>query len=830
MHLRIKDWETRHVKRNTVLQIVMASVTLLILCILWTKADLHTHDKVRQQAVSIEANIASADIFDKDDKKLQTVYFTKEHIYQIKVYLEAEIYDNKDFVYFRLYDENFSCIYSEDFGCNLVARDGYIEATPDMDVVPGQTYYYEIIVPEKATFWWMYTVEMRLPVASVAELGLAENGPLYVDGIYRDDVALIADFDYGKPYQPWQWIAVSIAVVLCAVLLYVVCLYMFEKWEPYAEKITQYGRRALFVFAAVFAIILNVAVWAKNLFGNLTADKIVYTTGSIVGLLWLSAFLWIPKEKGKRQESQVMSQTWRNAIQILAFGCLFYALSLYVNADVEYLHTNQTRWMLICMGIALLAAKSEKLLYHKWNAIWIGISLIGSVIYCIQAEEGQPLYLAKLTSAVAVIWGLVVIQVWRTVSPQVWKKINKPYFFCWLAFIACTYICRYEKTWVFTASLPFVILLLYNLKAEEKKALLQNMAQGILCSFWMITFYNLCHRPYHYWLYYRYSGIFHTVACTGLYLAVVCGAAFALLLGKWKNKEKIAGVAMYELFTLVTAVNYVIFAMARTAMLAVAVNMFLVMLLSVYGYRKSFSRMCREGVLLVLCILLSFPFIYSVQRMVPAVINRPEYHRIESADREFAIHVGEPWDSDKYMTIERFVEMFTGRVSTSQESAAADTQGQDLLASLVTDHIQVQMQAEQSEDIVSEKADISNGRFDIFRLYLSKISWKGNPGTTLESGNGEIIAHAHNSYIMVAYNFGIAGGILFLLLCGWSLILSIKIFLRKGKKAGVYLVPFSLITIFGFTGITEWCFHPCFTPGYVFLFMIPLLMEKTETK
>lgn len=834
MHLRVKDWEPQNVKRNTVIQIVIAALTVFFLCILWTKGNLHTHHWVKQQAFHPGKEAVTGQTFAKDDKKLQTVYFTQDHVYQIKVYMDATIYDNKDFVYFRLYDENFSCIYSEDIGCNLIAREGFAKATPDLDVIPGQTYYYEIIVPLKATFWWMYTVETVLPTADVTALGLTENGPLYIDGVYTDEVALIADFDYGKAFSWWQWTGVSIGVVLVSILLYFGCLLLLETIKPYGTPIEKYGKIAVSVLAVVATGVFLFISVVKGVFGGYAADKAVYAMGAAIGLVWILAALWIPKERRHHQyEADVMSRTWRNAIQIICFACLFYASSQYVNADIEYLHTNNTRWILIFMGIALLMSKSEKTLFHKMNAIWLGISLAGGVIYCLFAEEGQERFVAKLTVAVVIIWGLVGIQICRGFDRELWSRINKPYFFCWIAFILCTYVFRYEKTWVFTASLPFIAVLLYNLHAEEKKYLLQNLAQGILLSFWMITFYNLCHRPYHYWMYYRYSGIFHTVACTGLYLAVVIGAAFALVLGKWKNKKRILGVAFYELFTMVTAVNYVFFSMARTAMLAVAVDMILVMLLSVFVYKKSFARMCQEGILLVVCMLISFPFVYTVQRTVPAVVNRPEYHRIEDQDREFAIHEGEPLDSDKYMTIERFYEMLTGRVSSSgdKESASVKENTDDLLVSLVTDHLQVKSNAEdENTDTLVEKTDISNGRFAIFKLYLSRVSWKGNEGAAITDDSGEGIAHAHNSYIMVAYNFGILGGILFLLLCIWTLGLSVKTFVQKGKKAGVYLVPFSLIIIFGFTSLTEWCFHPCFPGGYVFLFMIPLLMEKTHIK
>jgi len=77
---------------------------------------------------------------------------------------------------------------------------------------------------------------------------------------------------------------------------------------------------------------------------------------------------------------------------------------MYVNADREYYHDTNTRWMLIFLGIAFLMIRSEKELLHIPAYIWTGVSVIGAGIYCFNFTDSQEQYLAKLTAAVVVVW------------------------------------------------------------------------------------------------------------------------------------------------------------------------------------------------------------------------------------------------------------------------------------------------------------------------------------------------------------------------------------------------------------------------------------------
>lgn len=110
--------------------------------------------------------------------------------------------------------------------------------------------------------------------------------------------------------------------------------------------------------------------------------------------------------------------------------------------------------------------------------------------------------------------------------------------------------------------------------------------------------------------------------------------------------------------------------------------------------------------------------------------------------------------------------------------------------------------------------------------YLKRLNFVGHEKMTIE---GEDYAHAHNSYIQVAYDFGIITGVVFLVLCAYTLIQSVLLFRKHGNKYGIFIVPFALIVNFGFMSVTEWAFHPCIPAGFCFLFVQMLLMQEGKT-
>lgn len=816
-------WNPNYIRRNTIIQIVIVSIAFLMLIRVWPCNLVKIYHSSKQQAVTNDKEL-SGEAFTNADKKLQTVTFTGNHIDQMKMYLSCTSYQEGDMVLFRLYNEDFSCIYEQEYACSRLAKNHVLVATPDMDVDTEHPYYYEVIVPEEVS------AVLEIAYADNSLLSQTENGALYIDGIIDESNSLITDYRYSRSLSVIGIILCDVLIIVWAVLCYVGILWVLEHLNEYLPEIIRYGRWIATGFGGMFAIVVFILVVIRNVFGGEAADRIVYTIGILVGLGWYMCAIWIPREQRKPSrlapEAQI-SLIWRNYIQVVSFGFLFYALCMYVNADREYYHYTNTRWMLIFLGIAFLMIRSEKELLHLPVYIWTAVSIVGACIYCYGYTDPQEQYLARLTAAVVIVWGNVIINALLQCRKQMWKTIHKPFVLLWLIFGILMVVNRYGKTWPFTATLPFAVLLLYNLSTAQKSRLLKNFTNGLILSFGLVVLFSLHHRPYHYWMRYRYNMIFHTVASTGMYLSTVFAAVIAKLLGRWKDDKFDWKKAINELFILGIVSAFTLFTMSRTAMLTMFITFVCILILRQWTYRFHIRRCAMEIGILCITALLSFPFAYSTLRIVPAIVNDPIRYDLEPQDSSFMIYDGDPVDSDKYMSIRRFFDVFLNRFDNGEARELRIQQNDNaLLAYIGKDRLPITVSDSEDKYVLESTPDISNGRFEIFMAYLERMNLMGHDKMTAE---GTDYGHAHNSYIQVAYDFGLIAGVVFLILCAYTLIQSILQFKKCGDKVAIYIVPFALIVNFGFMSVTEWAFHPCIPAGFCFLFVQMLLMQEGKT-
>lgn len=871
-------WNPNCIKRNTAVQIAVATVAFLLLVRVWPCGLVQRHTYSRQQAVSRGgADFMSGDRFTFADKKLQTVTFSHGHIYRISLYMGCVVSDGlteAQTVLFRLYDSGFSCVYEEEADSRRIEKKGVLSASPDMDVDTGAEYYYEILIPEESR------ADYVLPVADRDALNQPENGVLYIDGIYNDAESLIADFDYSRPLTAAGIILCDILILAAALLVYFLaeCAMMLydRRFAGSRAAVRKCVRMGTSIAAVVAALSLTVYAVVLNRFGGEVWDRLFFLAGIAAALAWLLAAVWLPvlyPRKRKRTRMSARGQIsfiWRNYIQTVSFGLLFYALCQYVNADRNYYHDTNTRWMLVFLAIAFLMNYNEKQLVNKFSGIWLLLGTVVSAFYCRRAgADEKELLLARLTCGVVVAWGLLVLNILydrvrsgavsargiRDAGSRIAVRVRQNrqqavYTGLWAVFCIFMYANRYEKVWVFTATLPFMALFFAPDTLFANCRLLKNFSSGILLSFALTVVFCLLHRPHHYWMLYRYGGIFHTVACTGMYLAVVFGAALARLYGRLRTRKKMIRSCLAEYFVTSCAAAFILLTMSRTAFLTTSVIVVSVAVLAAVVYRKSVRRILAElGVLAAVC-LATFPMVYTAVRMVPAVVNDPVRYDIEFQDRSFMVYEGDPINSDKYMTVRRFFSTLFGRFQISEQASGQEDAGSgagqglcwresgelaytgDALAGLELRPFYMgsgDMGSDDADDAGGEdtddRKDISNGRFEIFGDYLRATSFGGHPLMGPIDKNGDEYSHAHNSYLQVAYNFGLVAGILFLVLCALTLWRSVRFALEYGSGHGIVFVPFALVVVFGFVSLTEWAYHPCIPAGFSFILMQMVLMR-----
>lgn len=142
--------------------------------------------------------------------------------------------------------------------------------------------------------------------------------------------------------------------------------------------------------------------------------------------------------------------------------------------------------------------------------------------------------------------------------------------------------------------------------------------------------------------------------------------------------------------------------------------------------------------------------------------------------------------------------------------------------------------SEDSSEGFDELANYANGRFDIYKIYLGNMNMTGHPLGGPMGDNGVELAHAHDVYLEVAYEFGIPAGILFFLLLCFAGIRGIVLYIKNRlSNPELAYIP-AVLAAFAIAGIVEWVYqlgHPMTL--VTFLSVIPVFFtagKDTENK
>ena len=855
-------------KRKVWTQILIMTIAIVMMVIIWPARLLkHTiHSNPMEDAPAVERE------FTYNDKLLQTFTPQCDYLKQIRLYMNCQSATAEDTITFVLYNSQYAPVFQSEYACkDLVMRD-CLDIKTDLELVPGEVCYYEILLSEGSR------CHLTVSLGERATLGQIEDGILFDQGTPDDVHSYWAEYTYVQPLSHVRTFVYYIAILVVAGILY---FGITNLWVQFPKSFEMTGSCirtiAAVIVAGLVLAALYFAVW-KNIFGGAPLDRLVYGTGIVSAGVW--AFICIYHKKPSYVEAIAATSAvdvWRSYLQTLCFAGVIYMNCMYANAtELKYQYEN-TRWMLICLGLALLTFM--RLDWHnKKDRIFTGIGLVwfvGALIYAVKyvqafATDNNSFYLAKLYMAVMVIWGIVIIYACSCLKKEYFTvSLRNIGIMQWLQIVTavvfavgmCVY--RYKKVWPFEVVIPVIVLLVMGLRIEDKGRMLRNLCNGILLAFVLMTGNSLLYRPYMRWTYYRYPGYFHTVACTGMFLTIVVCAALIKFYIKAHGSEHIFRDTWKELFFGSVAFIYVFLTMSRTAFMAIGALFIGIVILTMVVYHKKWKQFFMEIGLLVGVTILAFPMVYSATRMIPALVNKPyHFEPVEPSAEEYEamLAVGDPIDSDKYMNMERFLTLFAARIQLPEVLTAKETKEDVSIAASEESTVdaayydeideevsvtssEVKEAEEQMEEDEEDTADveaedtfevskgITNGRMDIFMSYISAFNLKGHEKMGYQSPDGtKDYGHAHNSYIQVMYDFGIPTGIMFLFLCFVTFINSIYVTVKLGNKMEYALLLFGLVVVFGVVSVTEWAFHPSIPIGFTFLWSVGMLMGTGTDK
>ena len=695
---------------------------------------------------------------------------------------------------------------------------GFCTVQVNQEMKVGEAYYY-LIQGISTDFYVAYE--------DTETSGTIYNGTLFYGNVEDTEHNIITEYEYKVPLRKGKTLICDVLLVLCGILISA-CAGRYYKRHANSNRLltveTLWKRIATpAVIAAAF--ICLAAIWPCKLFSEYAENNIFLAVGVLItaGIL-LYGINHTREYKSYDMGLSVLRDRWTDYLQSVFIALAIQAGVHYLNGLYELHHMIAYREMLIYFGLAVIMTYKRKEILRIANLIYLVAAAAASYFYY-QSQVGamgteEELRVLKLTVWAGVIAGIVILNLILALVRGEFRSILRRSAGIWYTavltlFFALIIIFRNTRGWPIYLVCAYSLYYLRMAVWEKKERILQNICNGVLLHFMVMTGYCLLHRPYMFYRYYRYPFVFHTVTISAVYLSLAVCAALVKLLDVYRRRQSLSAV-WKELTVFGIAGVYLIFTLSRTGYLAVAVTVLIIVPVVCLGMKNKIKSLLVMAVLLAAAVAVCFPAVFTAQRMIPAVVAQPETMEIEELPDEI-VH-GRDLDSNYYMTIRRFVHVFELKIlgipeekCIFQYTIAKDDNTVDKMLVASADLSGGEISAEEAKEQEESDAEAyTNGRLDIFALYWENRNMTGHDEMGITLPDGTVInGHAHNIYLQTIHDFGIPVGIVFILFGFCTLVQAAVYQKRRKEDRACSTLPLALLLLFGVAGLTEWIFHPC---------------------
>lgn len=780
----------------------------------------------------------------------------------------------------RVFDENYKLLREQEHSTDEMKElPGECYVALNLDTVVGKQYYYTLECTQGELF-----INYEMTETS----GFIYNGPCYVGDEALGGCNLITTYHYSQPLRKVKTL-ISLLVICALAAGMIYGLYAVnQKKGKWNETVTlQWGvKRICNPLIIVLTIGGMIATGPLYLFSLQYFDIAVFTLGVL--LAGITAWHMVNRQYEGESTKDFISackEKLPDLLQAFCFAMGLLACIHYMNGLYNIFHDIAYRELLLWMTLAVLVTFNKKEWINIWNVIGVIAGGAWAIYYyklhfpeCINEQgivndlEVQvlkltcyiaiPIVLIALRTIVAFVKGILwTIRAARDKKP-VLPKLSAASWLT-LGYVVFTIVMgigfiqhRNTRGWPIYTVAVFGVYALQMFLWKNRSHLLDNVMNGIILNFLGTTFYCLLHRPFMSFQYTRYPHIFHTVTVTATYLSLIMAVAIIKLFYKY-NKEQNWKACIYELTLFGIATNYELFTMSRTGLIAIVVTGLVMWFMLLRGtVPVKMKKMLKTAGLIILSVLWFFPICFTAQRTLPALVRQPDqYAEIE----EFAevIMVGNDIQSDDYITLDRFLEIFANKmlsipedtfnlyqyriggmpeemIEENYDEEEDDTEARNTVYGdgyVVLPELYAGPVAKLSGMITrDDENDYTNGRSDIFKAYYAELNQEGHETMSVELPNGERLYHAHNIYLQFAFDHGMIMGSLFIAWLLYTLILSVVYFYKNSKENEKSALPMAILLMLLVGGIVEWIAHPCNPVGFSVLLILPALMMQMQKK
>lgn len=408
-------------------------------------------------------------------------------------------------------------------------------------------------------------------------------------------------------------------------------------------------------------------------------------------------------------------------------------------------------WSVIGGGAGIAAfcwGMCHQFCLKDWFVILLDIFLFGYIMIHTFVTVVLEKKRAKLKKRYAVIWFLMMLLMIVSRSQQIWP-------FCYLILFGCFYLTDYDR--------------------KELEDLFWGMLDGIIFSFFLLQGLAFVFRPYDE---IRYKGLYFNTNMNALfYLEVLAAVLSKLLLAGRRGASR--WLRLYYWLGVGVVLSFLFMTVGRAAWIAAAV---LVLVFLWAGKKGAGKSVLKQGMIVILCACLTFPACFGAARYFPPLFHHPIWFGDEW--NEGRVHSWDPWDSEKYVSMEEFLDFAVGRVLGSLGAAL--------------EHSPFLLNADAAEAEEKESGTLQEDayasmeiRAGIYKYYISRLNLWGNAKRSDDTWGW----HGHNIFLQFGTDFGVVVLALFLVIYGWNIFSLVRRFLRSRDERHVAFLFFSLITL-----------------------------------
>lgn len=447
--------------------------------------------------------------------------------------------------------------------------------------------------------------------------------------------------------------------------------------------------------------------------------------------------------------------------------------------------------------------------HYKWGDIvrhkkvyfvWSGLAITGLPVLFFAGRSWFAFLLDWIVILLDIfIWGYVVIVTFTNVVLEKRKPgLRKKMAAVWLLMMLLMIFSRSDLWWPVCYFIMFGCFYLTDFDEAEREDMFQGALSGIILAFFLFQGLSFLYRPFDQ---VRYVGWYTNCNNNALFYLSVLAAVLTKLYcavrggsSKWLRAYYFLGSGV--------VLSFIVLTIGRASWIA----SFVMVLFALFFMGKEKKVWLKRGVVLLVCVCLTFPLCFAAARYIPPLRHHPIWFEEEWSEEK--VHSWDPWNSEKYIDADEFLEAAGGRVVLSV---------QELFMHLMP-VMKVQAAQDRFQPLMKdgEYRDSFITRRNIYKYFWNDLNWRGHKNDEIgfRMQTNYWIGHAHNIFLQFGTNFGIPVMILFAGMLIGALIICMKKWEDSGNPGFVGSFLWLLIPLlFGM-------FEFCWGAGSLIIFMI----------